>query len=62
MQSFRVNCPHCGELQDFTNDGWDDCLVDDSEDHDMNCMDCEKEYTIRVHATYLHEVVTRDED
>ena len=62
MEAFKVNCPHCGMLQDFTEDGWNDCLVDDSQDHTMNCMNCEKEYRLRVHSTYRHEVVLEDEE
>jgi hypothetical protein len=62
MKAFKVNCPHCGVEQDFTNDDWNDCLVDDSQDHEMNCMHCEKEYMLRVYATYLHEALIDTQD
>ena len=57
---FSVKCPYCGKENDFSGDNWNDELVDDSGDANVDCLHCKKELLIRTHAIYTLEIVNED--
>lgn len=54
---FTVQCPHCGNTNDFSDEYWNDELVDDSDHTYMECMYCDYPMEIITHATYRLECI-----
>jgi len=55
--NFKVKCPYCSEINDFSGDDWHDELVDDSDHSHIKCLHCDLEIEIITHAVYTLEVV-----
>lgn len=57
VNGMEVNCPHCGQLQDFSDpERWKDGFKDDSEPIEVECEDCDGPFMVQPHVTIRLEV------
>jgi predicted RNA-binding Zn-ribbon protein involved in translation (DUF1610 family) len=54
---FSVNCPNCGVYNDFSDDHWNDALIDTSDYTYTNCLHCNEEMIIETTATYKFKIL-----
>lgn len=64
LKPYEVVCPHCGGINSFSDDNWHDELLDDSQDHDIDCTSCKKVMvvTVDLHPSYTAYLPEEDED
>jgi hypothetical protein len=58
--TFRIECPNCKMVNDFSDDNWNDELIDTSDYTYTNCMYCDHEMTIETLATYKLKIVDNE--
>ncbi len=57
---FSVTCPDCEKVNIFMDDNWHDELLDDSDNHSIDCMFCGFPMIIEVTAIYSLKVIEND--
>ena len=58
--NFTVKCPYCSKENDFSDDNWNDELVDDSGSTYLDCMHCDYPLEIQTNAIYTLEVLNTE--
>jgi hypothetical protein len=60
--NFKVKCPFCKRVNDFSDDNWHDELVDDSDTTTIECLHCDFPMEITTHAIYTLSVEPLEDD
>ena len=58
--NFTVQCPYCSKENDFSDDNWQDELIDDSDHTYIDCMHCDYPLEIITNAVYTLEIANTD--
>ena len=58
--TFRVECPRCKMVNDFSDDDWTDDLIDTSDYTYVDCMYCHEAMVIETIATYKLKIVDNE--
>lgn len=55
-------CPHCGQVYDIQeHEAWG-LYGDDGSDHQVECGECDQEFTVTVHVSYLFSTDEQPDD